>query len=232
MIENRLDCLALTETWLSAKEEENRAVLSNLVPSDFNIIHVPRVTRGGGVGFIYNSKFKAKLDISLKFTSFECQTVLLDASSFTFRFVIIYRIPPNSKNKIQKSTFIEELGDLLEATATLSGKLMLLGDFNVHLDNSSDPEGRQLTSLLASFGMEQHVTDATHVDGHTLDLVVSRVTDEVVQCCKVGPFISDHNSILISLKSGKHHAIRKQTTFRKVKSIDIQKFSKEIILDF
>ncbi len=76
--------------------------------------------------------------------------------------------------------------------------------------------------------MEQHVSDSTHVDGHTLDLVVSRVTDEVVQCCEVGPFISDHNSILISLKSGKHHAIRKKTTFRKIKSIDIQKFSDNI----
>ena len=110
----------------------------------------------------------------------------------------------------------------------MSGKLVLLGDFNVHLDNISNPEGRQLTVLLTSFGMEQHVCDSTHVDGHTLDLVVSRVTDEVVQCCEVGPFISDHNSILITLKSGKHQSIRKKTTFRKIKSIDLVKFSSEI----
>ena len=98
--ENRLDCVPLTETWLSANEDENRAVLSTLVPANWAILHVPRISRGGGVGFMYKKRFSARLDSTPQFTSFECQTVLMDISSYTFRFVIIYRIPPSDKNKI------------------------------------------------------------------------------------------------------------------------------------
>ena len=36
IVENNLDCLALTETWLSANEEENQAVISGLMPSNCN----------------------------------------------------------------------------------------------------------------------------------------------------------------------------------------------------
>ena len=100
--ENMLDCGALTETWLSANEDENRAVLSTLVPAHWATLHVPRISRGGGVGFMYKILFSVKLDSTPQFTSVECQTVLMDISSYTFRFVIIYRKTPSNKNKIKK----------------------------------------------------------------------------------------------------------------------------------
>ena len=127
-------------------------------------------------------------------------------------------MPPTKKNKILKSSFIDELGDLLETTSTLSGKLVLLGDFNVHLDKISEPEAIQLRSLLDSFGMEQHVDGPTHIRGHTLGLVISRATDNLVQSCEVGSFVSDHNAINIALKSDRSHPIKKQITFRKFKA--------------
>ena len=176
IMEEQLDCLALTKTWLSIKDDINRPFLSRFVPDNWAILHVPRKSRGGDVGFMYSLKFSAKLDTSPSFSSFECQTVLLTAASVTFSFIVIYRVPPTKKNKILKSSFINELGDLLETTSTLSGKLVLLGDFNVHLDKSSEPEAIQLRSLLDSFGMEQHVDGPTHIRGHTLDLVITPQT--------------------------------------------------------
>ena len=227
--ENELSCLALTETWLSPIEDNNKTALANLLPDNFSILHVPRKTRGGGVGFIHSDKYSPKLDLSLKYSSFECQTVLLDAVSFTYRFIILYRVPPSAKNKIKKCTFISELGDLLESIATLSGKLVLLGDFNVHLDCNTDPESQQLTSLINSFNLTQHVNGATHISGHTLDLVVSRAVDDVVRGCEVGTFVSDHNAVIFTLKSGKTHPVRKETKFRNVKSIDIGDFTNDVL---
>ena len=69
---------------------------------------------------------------------------------------------------------------------------------------------------------------ATHIRGHTLDLVVSRETDDIVQSCEVGSFVSDHNAIHIALKSRKPHPIRKQTTFRKLISINVDSFQHDI----
>ena len=54
-------------------------------------------------------------------------------------------------------------------------------------------------SLLDSFGMEQHADGPTHIRGHTLDLVISRATDNLVQSCEVGSFVSDHNASVAAL---------------------------------
>ena len=73
------------------------------------------------------------------------------------------------------NAFINELGNILEITSTLSSMLLvLLGDFHAHLSTSSDPEASQLHSLLDSFRMEQHVDGPTLIRGYTLDIVIYR----------------------------------------------------------
>ena len=114
MCEQCLDCVALTETWLSAQDDYNRVVLSSLLPEGYDIVHAPRPMRGGGVGFVHKKHLKVKLDSSIKsFSSFEYIMVMVEASSFSFRFIVIYRVPPSSKNNIKKSSFIEGFGELL-----------------------------------------------------------------------------------------------------------------------
>ncbi len=226
IVEHNFDCVALTETWLSDIEENNKAVISGLVPVGYGIVHILRATRGGGVAFIRRKQCRVRIDKSLKFSSFECLTVLMDIMSFTFRFIVIYRPPLTDGTK--KSTFIKEIGDLIEKTATLSGKLLLLGDFNVHVDNCRDRESAQLLALFEAFGLMQHVSGPTHFKGHTLDLVVSRATDDIVQSCTVGSYVSDHKCIHINLKAAKPHPVMKTISYRKTKAIDIEQFSSDI----
>ena len=76
----------------------------------------------------------AKLDTSFEFSSFECISVILEAGSFSFHFIVLYRVPPSTQNKIQKSSFLTDFGELIEQTSNLSGKLIILGDFNIHVD--------------------------------------------------------------------------------------------------
>ena len=85
----------------------------------------------------------------------------------------------------------------MEIVCISSEKLLLLGDFNVRVDCRGDLERDPLNALFEAFGLEQHMTGPTHIDGHTLDLVVSRTTDDIVQTCRVGDFLSDHNIIHI-----------------------------------
>ena len=107
----------------------------------------------------------------------------------------LYRVPPSVQNKIQKSSFITDFGDLIEQTSNLSEKLIILGDFNIHVDNNNDSEANQFLDLLDAFGLKQHVSGSTHVRGHTLHLVISRDSDNIVQNCEVGSFASDQNAI-------------------------------------
>ena len=84
-------------------------------------------------------------------------SVIFEAESFSFRFIVVYRVPPSVQNKIQKSSFITDFGDLIEQTSNLSGKLIILGDFNIHADNNNDAEANLFLDLLDTFGLKQHV---------------------------------------------------------------------------
>ena len=128
----------------------------------------------------------------------------------------------------QKSSFITDFGDLIEQTSNLSGKLVILGDFNVHVDSRDDAEASQFSDLLDAFGLKQHVSGSTHVRGHTLDLVISRETDDIVPSCEVGTFASDHNVVTFTLRSGNYHPQRKTVCARKIKSINVSNLSDDL----
>ncbi len=230
ILDNKFDCVALTETWLSSEDSSNNITLSALIPSTYKIFHVPRLdAKGGGVAFIYRDHYKVKMDSSFSAASFESMTVLMDAGSHTFRFIVLYRVPPSAQNKIQKSLFLSELADLLELTVTQSGRLVLAGDFNVHWDCQHDAERNHLVSLLNSHDLVQHVLTPTHEDGHTLDLVITRTGDNLVASCMVGEFISDHNALHITLNCCKQHPLKKSITYRNWKSLDIAAVAHHIL---
>ena len=60
--------------------------------------------------------------------------------------------------------------------------------------DSSDSHACQFLDLLTSFGLQNHVTNPTHVHGHVLDLVITRVTENIVSNVSVhGQVVSDYN---------------------------------------
>ena len=93
------------------------------------------------------------------------------------RILLIYRAPG-----LSTSLFLEEFSKLLEhITADLRHKrLLIVGDFNIHVDNSNYATARQFLELLVSFDVLLHVSDKTHANGHTLDLVRSNAMDHFV----------------------------------------------------
>ena len=50
---------------------------------------------------------------------------------------------------------------------------------NFHLDDPSDNDAKNFTDLLETFGLSQHVTAPTHLSGHTLDLLISRSSNDI-----------------------------------------------------
>ena len=96
------------------------------------------------------------------------------------RVIVVYRPPPSATNKLTTSLFLSEFTTLLENLSITSGELLILGDFNLHVDKPSDPDASQLFSLLYAFGLTQHVRESTHTHGHTLDLGITRSNETTV----------------------------------------------------
>lgn len=73
----------------------------------------------------------------------------------------IYKPPQNC--------FIKDFTELLTFVCTEFDCLVISGDFNVHVDVTKDRHAKELSAVLEMFGLTQHVSDATHNKGHTLD---------------------------------------------------------------
>ena len=80
---------------------------------------------------------------------------------------------------------------------------MVVGDLNLHLDILYDPGTRKFSELMNILGLRQSVTGPTHRYGHTLDVVISRESDSLVENTCVHDLISDHALVECTLKVSK-----------------------------
>ena len=115
----------------------------------------------------------------------------------------------------RKSAYLSEFSDLIERLSIQPGKLLIVGDFNVHWDKQDWQEGKDLVTLLASFNLEQHVKEITHTFRHILDYVISGPDDDLLDDCDVDSLLSEHHAVHFTLKCQKPHPIHKAITFCK-----------------
>jgi len=98
------------------------------------------------------------------FSTFEAVAASAHPAGFNATVVAVYR--PGSRSMMQ--SFFNDFSDLLERLTTLSAPLMIVGDFNIHVDDSTDIHAGKLHDIIASHSLHQHVTSSTHTQGHTL----------------------------------------------------------------
>ena len=130
------------------------------------------------------------------FETFEFMDVRL-RNCQSVRILIVYRPPNNTSCAL----FFEEFSRLLEHVLSEPlASLMIAGDLNFHMENSNNALTRHFTEILETFDLKQHVLSATHASGHTLDLLITRLNEELVRNVKIhDPMISDHLAVFYNL---------------------------------
>ena len=78
------------------------------------------------------------------------------------------------------STFFLEFSILLDEISIIAHGILILGDFNIHMDVAQNPTTRLFKDITTAFNPVQHVSDSTHENGHTLDLLLSRPGDFII----------------------------------------------------
>ncbi len=79
-------------------------------------------------------------------------------------------------------------------------RVIIVGDFNIHVDNEKDALGSAFIDILNSIGVRQHVSGPTHSRNHTLDLILSHGIDvNGVEILQQSDDISDHYLVLCKL---------------------------------
>ena len=193
------------------------------------IKHLPRKNDSGygGVGLVYRENISVKLKkVRLShLVSFENMVVTLTSGCVTVKMAIIYRPPPSEKNGFTTGEFFEQFAELTDVLSASKGKILLLGYLNFHLDDPHDRDADRLKDLLFSCGLVQHVVGPTHRNGHTLDVIITRETEDFVQeVTDRTPLISDHSSVLSKLDIVPPVSVSQEITYRKIADIDLGKW--------
>ncbi|XP_068731185.1 uncharacterized protein [Montipora capricornis] len=114
-------------------------------------------------------------------------------------------------------------------THRITIKLQLPGDLNSYVDDKVNSDALNFLDVLESLGLQQHVNDPTHIHGHTLDLVITRVADNIIrEKPHVDRYFSDHASVLCKLVSYKPRLSHKKVNYRKIKSVDVSALVNEL----
>lgn len=100
-------------------------------------------------------------------------------------------------------SFISEFSEFLSTIHTSYNRILVTGDFNIHVDNTSDPLAREFLNLLNCMDFTQHVTQPTHNRGHALDLVITYGLSTSVSSV-VDLAVSDHFCVFFNFASFNH----------------------------
>ena len=105
----------------------------------------------------------------------------------------------------------------------------MVGDFNIHVDDDKDRVTKLFLEMLDSVDLKQHIQGPTHNRDHTLDLLISRKSEnKVLQTSVLNGLPSDHDAIMGVLEFVRPGPSKKTVVFRKLREIDIEQFKKDI----
>ena len=227
IVERDLDVLCLTETWL--REEGDDVSIGEMTPPGFSFLHRPRVSgRGGGVALIFRQHLNVRLCKHRSFSSFENIEVCITRGKQTIRLGCVYRPPPSAGNKLTTCDFIDEFGMFLSDDSIPAENVLVVGDFNFHMDKPNDPDTRRFVQLYNPLGFDQFVTEPTHVKGHILDIVLCRARTLVTSVNVDNLYMSDHFLLTIGTDLSRPRVPRKVVKCRNVKGIDRSLFRADI----
>ena len=225
-----VDIFAITETWLNVNDDTTRCAAC---PEGYYLADHPRSTgRGGGTALLYRDSLAVKKIEAGEKTSFENSEWLVQSKHHNLRIVIIYRPPYSEEHKVTIGIFLNEFLEYLKTLLLSNEEIIILGDFNIHVDNSNDNDASKLMDIIESLGLKLHVEEPTHIFGHTLDLVITRLSDDVIRDSPhVDSYIADHGVVLFKLNSVKPSLSVKTVSYRKYKAINIQDFKSVVDQD-
>ena len=151
--------------------------------------------------------------------SFEyCELLVQISSSLKIRVVIVYRPPHSEDHRVPVVTFLSEFSSYMESVILSKDHLLILGDFNIHMDVLTDAYTVKFMDLLESPGLEQHVRGPTH----PLDLVITRKMENIIaRPPRVCRYFSDHATVHCDRNFNKPTFQVKKISYKKVKAVDM-----------
>ena len=223
--DNDIDIACICETWFDAA---TGIFTSNIKDAGYEIIHGHRDDKGGGgAAIIYKRQLKIKKGQNQKYKSFEFSYITLSLSAdWKVLLCCIYR-----KQEVTCTIFCEEFESFLDDLSDQPGEMIVMGDFNVWIEEANDTDSKKLLTLMNAQGLSQLIDKPTHQDGHTLDHLYAN-KDQIKLDYSIYPdrfnFSTDHYPCIIRFPKIVHNSSKETITYRNLKQIDMSEFMEEL----
>jgi len=222
--DNHIDIFFATETWLQDDNNLQTGLTSEC--SLYNIYHIPRQSRGGGVAIFVQTSLRCRQLNSGRCESFEHIIVLIGTKHKT-KLVCVYR-----RDCIPFHIFLDEFIDLISQLLESPIPFLLSGDFNIRWNVPTDPKTIKFRDLINEYGILSSTPALpTHVLGNTIDFVLSdSLVEPLISEVHVdsNQTLSDHFPITFKLQL--HDSVHKPTN--NIPKIKYSRNLKDIHIDF
>ena len=233
-IESNYDVCFVTETWLQDDNPIDKPITEALQTNSHSFINCPRsaTTRGGGLGVFYKKSLKVEVLNHHIHSTFELLLCNIQYRGCSVLAMCLYRPPYSSNNRKTVPMFISEFTEVCSTILAKYGdrRLIIVGDFNIHMDEPHSPDTKSFMEILDTFGWQQLVCEATHTSGHILDLCITSDSGTLrLSTPTIDHFISDHAfvSFLINIPKPPIHKLLVNS--RALSRINKDQFRRDLI---
>ena len=117
--------------------------------------------RGGDIALIYRKEYSVKKIKNGTKSSFQYSIWSAKARNKHLTIVGLYH-PPCSSINPPNSIFIDEIIELLTEILPASNSHIILGDFNIHMNDNDDVDAQIFSESMEALGLKPHSITPTH----------------------------------------------------------------------
>ena len=220
-----LDFLVISETWLK-DEDIHWIATSSLSTDEYRVQTINRQGKqGGGVALLHKNRYQVTRDHNAP------QLDLLEYGIWSTRvrnkIITIAGLyhPPLGNTRNTPTRFLDQVSQLVQYLFINHKNLVLLGDFNVHVNRLDNQDTQEYIDTMEALGLVQHIDQPTHQLGNTLDLIyMESLEPMLVNHAFTSNFISDHCLVRIELEIRKHQVRVESSKTRNYKNFSPSTF--------
>ena len=121
-----------------------------------------------------------------------------------------------------------EIIDLLTEILPVNNNHIILGDFNIHINDNEDVEAKFFSESIEALGLKQHSITPTHKSDNILDLIFTEILSDIaIEVVETATYISDHCPVIATLNIKKEQVKQVQIVIHKTAKISQDKLNWE-----
>ena len=141
--------------------------------------------------------------------------------------LVIYH-PPIGNAGNTHTRFLDQVSELLQYSITNHKNLVILGDFNIAVQDLGNSDSQTYKDTMEALGLTQHINHATHQLGNTLDHIYTESIDALeVRHSFLGEYLSNHRLVGIEINKRKITCQLENQNRRPFKDLDLVTFKQE-----